>query len=135
MPCEAGSNVEVSDGNRMLSEYEAAKLAKDARREPYPSLASVWAAVIGTVILIAAAALSEAPAPAADVAAMPPRVSPAIAHSRELYEERRARFEQARSGGAQPLPKSYSAATAGGQELADQQADAAGNERPRPPAR
>jgi len=119
----------------MLSEYEAAKLAKDARREPYPSVAGIWAAVIGTVILIVAAASSEAPAPGADVAATPPRVSPAIAHSRQLYEERRVRFEQARSGGAQPLQKSYSAATAGAQELADRQAETAGTERPSPPAR
>ena len=119
----------------MLSEYEAAKLAKDARREPYPSPASIWAAVIGTAILIVAAALSDAPAPAPDVAATPPRVSPAIAHSRQLYEERRARFEQARSGGARPVEKSYSAATTDAQELADRQADVAGTERPSPPAR
>lgn len=119
----------------MLSEYEAAKLAKDARRESYPSPASIWAAVIGTVILIAAAVLSDTPAPAADVAATPPHVSPAIAHSRQLYEERRSRFEQARSGGARPLEKSYSAATADAPELADRQADVTGTEHPRPPAR
>ena len=119
----------------MLSEYEAAKLSKDARREPYPSVASIWAAVIGTVVLIVAAALSDAPAPGADVAATPQSVSPAIAHSRQLYEERRARFEQARSGGAQPLQKSYSAATSGAQALADRQADSAGTQRPGPPAR
>ena len=98
----------------MLSEYEAVKLAKDARRELYPSLPGVWAAGIGTVILIVAAVLSEAPVPASDVQATPPRLSPAIAHSRQVYEERRARFEQARGGGAQ--------------ELADKQADAARTE-------
>ena len=114
----------------MLSEYEAAKLAKDARREPYPSVAGIWAAVIGTAILIVVAALSDAPAPGADVAVTPPRVSPAIAHSRQLYEERRARFEQ-----AQPPQKSYSAATSGAQALADRQADTAGTQRPGPPAR
>ena len=119
----------------MLSEYEAANLAKDARREPYPSRASVWGAVIGTLILIVAAALSEAPAPAADVQATPARVSPAIAHGQQLYEERRARFEQVRGGGAQPRPKPHSAATPGAQELADQQANAAGTGRLSPPAR
>ena len=119
----------------MLSEYEAAKLAQDARRDTCPSRASIWGAVIGTVIVIVAAVSSEAPAPADGVQATPTRVSPAIAHGQQLYEERRARFEQVRGGGAQPLPKPYPAATPGAQELAGQQANAAGTGHPSPPAR
>ena len=119
----------------MLSEYEAAKLSSDARREPYASPMNVCAVVTGTLAIIVAAAFADIPAPDAEAQAMPPRVSAAIAHSRQLHEERRARYEQARSAGARPLTKSYSASTAGGQDVADQQADVAGAGRQSPPAR
>ena len=119
----------------MLSEYEAAKLSNDARREPYSSPANVCAAVAGTLVIIVAAAFAEIPAPDAEAQAMPPCVSAAIAHSRQLYEERRAHYEQARSAGARPLTKSYSASTAGGQDVADQQVDVAGAGRQSPPSR
>ena len=113
----------------MISEYEAAQLSNEPSREPYADPTSVWAGLIGTVIIIVTAALGEGPAPAADVQALRPHVSPALAESRKVYEERRARFEQARRGGAPGLQKSHSASTTGAQELRDQQADVTEMER------
>ena len=112
----------------MLSEYEAARLSNDARGEPYASPMDVCAVAAGTLVIIVAAAFAEIPAPDVEAQAVPPRVSASIAHSRQLYEERRARFEQARSAGERSLTKSYAASTAGGPDAADLQPEAAGTE-------
>jgi hypothetical protein len=96
----------------MVSSYERRKLMRDFRREPACALALILKCVAGLLIIAGVALIGAQSDLSGDVATERLQAqrhdSASLAHSRRLYEERRARFESRQNAAGAVMRSSLS---------------------------